>query len=61
MNTYKFEITETLQRMVNIEAANEKEAYEKISNMYKCEDIVLSPDDFIDFVKIGRASWRERV
>lgn len=50
MNTYIFEITETLQRMVNIEATNEKEAYEIISNMYKCEDIVLNPDDFIDFV-----------
>ena len=48
MNTYKFEITETLQRMVKIEAENEKEAYEIISNMYKDEEIVLSPDDFID-------------
>ncbi|WP_326910122.1 DpnD/PcfM family protein [Sedimentibacter sp. MB31-C6] len=49
MNTYKFEIIETLQKTVDIEATDEKEAYEIISNMYKEEKIVLDSDCFIDF------------
>lgn len=48
MNTYKFEITETLQKTVSIEAVDENEAYKIISNRYKNEDIVLDSDDFID-------------
>lgn len=48
MNTYKFEITETLQRVVSINAADEKEAYEIISSLYKEEEIVLDSNDFID-------------
>lgn len=48
MNTYKVEITETLQRIVNIEAESENEAHEIISNMYKKEDIVLDSDDLIE-------------
>lgn len=50
MNTYKFEITETLQRIVNIEAESEKEAHEIISSMYRKEEIVLDSDDFIESV-----------
>lgn len=49
MNTYSFEITETLQRIVNIEAADEKEAFELINSMYKKEKIVLDSGDFNDF------------
>jgi hypothetical protein len=48
MNEYKFEITETLQRIVKIEANNEKEAYEIINSMYKKEEFVLDSSDFID-------------
>lgn len=50
MKTYKFEITETLQRIINIEAVDEKEAYEIINNMYSKEDIVLDSSDFVDSV-----------
>lgn len=50
MNTYTFEITETLQRLVKIEATDEKEAYEIINDMYKKEEVVLDSDDFIDSV-----------
>lgn len=48
MNTYKFEITEILQRTVYIEATDEKEAYEVIRKKYKEEDIVLNSSDFIE-------------
>ena len=39
MNTYIFEITETLQRTVAIEADDENEAYEIIRRKYKEEDM----------------------
>ncbi len=48
MNTYKFEITEILQRTVCIAATDEKEAYEIIKRKYKEEDIVLDSSDFIE-------------
>lgn len=48
MNTYIFEITETLQRTVAIEADDDKEAYEIIRRKYKEEDIVLDSSDFVE-------------
>lgn len=48
LNIYRFEITETLQRTVCIEAADEEEAYEIIRRKYSDEDIVLNSDDFIE-------------
>ena len=48
LNTYKFEITEILQRTVCIAATDEKEAYEIIKRKYKEEDIVLDSSDFIE-------------
>lgn len=49
MKTFKFEITETLQRVMNIEADNETEAYEKVSNMYGNGEIVLYAEDFNEY------------
>lgn len=48
MKNFKFEITETLQKTINIEAENENDAYKIISDMYKNGDIILDSDDFID-------------
>lgn len=48
MKTFKFEITETLQKTINIEAENEIDAYKLINDMYKNGDIILDTDDFID-------------
>lgn len=48
MKKFKFEITETLQKTLFIEADDENEAYEKISNMYRCGEIVLEAEDFIE-------------
>ncbi len=50
LNTYKFEITEILQKIVNIKADSKKEAYKIIGDMYKDEEIVLDSDDFIESV-----------
>ena len=49
MNKYSVEITETLQRTVEVEAENATEAYKKVNAMYCDEDIVLDSNDFIDF------------
>ena len=45
---YKVEITEYLQRTIDVEANDENEAYSKVKQMYDNEEIVLSADDFID-------------
>lgn len=46
MNKYKVEITEYLQRIVEVDADNERDAIEKVESMYDKEEIVLSADDF---------------
>ena len=49
----KVKIVETLQRVVEVEAENYDEAEDKVRDMYRNCDIVLSSDDYIgtDFVK----------
>ena len=49
MNKYSVEITETLQRTIEVEAENATQAYQKVNVMYRNEDIVLDSEDFIDF------------
>ncbi len=45
---YKFEITETLQKTVEIEAENIDEAYRLVKEKYFKEEIILSDVDYID-------------
>ena len=45
---FKVEITETLQRTVEIKAESEQSAIEKVKDMYRNEDIVLGYEDFIE-------------
>jgi len=47
MKKYKVEITETLQRTVEIEATSAGEAVQKIRKQYNEEEIVLSENDFV--------------
>lgn len=42
---YKIEITETLQKIVEIEAENEQEALDKIETRYYGGDIVLDSEN----------------
>ena len=46
---YIIEITETLQRQIEVEAQNESEAIRLIKEKYKHEEIILSEQDFIDY------------
>lgn len=46
--TYNYEITETLQRQIYIEAESEEEAFHKISEQYRNCDIVLDSQYYVD-------------
>ena len=45
---FQVEITETLQRIVSIEAESENAAYLAVKEMYRNEEIVLDDSDYID-------------
>ena len=49
MKIYKIQITETLQRVIDIEAKSLKDAMSIINTQYTNEDIVLDYDDFIGY------------
>ncbi|MGB2784171.1 DpnD/PcfM family protein [Psychrobacter sp.] len=42
------EIVETLNNIVEVNAENEQDALLKVRDMYRNEEVVLYPDDFID-------------
>lgn len=45
---YQVEITETLQRTVEVEAESESEAINKVKKQYNNGEIELDTSDFID-------------
>ena len=45
---FQIEIVETLSNIVEIRAKNEQEALLRAQDMYRNEEVVLYPDDFID-------------
>jgi hypothetical protein len=45
---FQIEIVETLSNIVEVRAKNEQEALLKAQDMYRNEEVVLYPDDFID-------------
>jgi len=53
---FQIEIVEMLSNIVEIVAEDEQDALVKAQEMYRNEDIVLYPDDFIDtkFNIVGR-------
>lgn len=46
MKTYKVEIEETLQRIIEVQAVDKCEALKKIHEMYHEGDLVLDYSDF---------------
>lgn len=48
MNKYKVEITETLQKTIEVEADNKEDALHKLMKMYKNEEVILDDNDFVD-------------
>ncbi|WP_238035633.1 DpnD/PcfM family protein [Psychrobacter sp. Ps4] len=45
---FQIEIVETLSNIVEVNAENEQEALSKVRDMYRNEEVILYPDDFID-------------
>ena len=45
---FQIEIVETLSHIVGVKAENEQEALLKVRDMYRNEEVVLYPNDFID-------------
>ena len=45
---FQIEIVETLSNIVKVNAENEQEALSKVRDMYRNEEVILYPDDFID-------------
>ena len=48
MPTYKIEITETLQRQIEVEESSKEEALKKIKEQYQNQEIVLNENDYVD-------------
>lgn len=48
MEKFTIEITETLQKQVEVEAETYLDAIDKVDEMYKNEEIVLDHSDYID-------------
>lgn len=46
--TFYISITETLNRIVEVQAEDEYEAIHKVSDAYYTGDIVLNSEDFVD-------------
>ena len=48
MKTFEIEIKETLSRIIEVKAETENEAFTKVKQMYKDEEIVLDSSDYVD-------------
>ena len=48
MKKYKIEITETLQRQIEVMASSKEEAIDLITEQYQNEDIVLTANDHVN-------------
>lgn len=53
LTTYKIEITETLQRIIEVDAASLDDAITEIRRQYQDEEIILDSNDYIDSIISG--------
>ena len=53
--TYRVAITETLRRVVTVEAADEDDAHQKVSDAWHNTEYILEADDFegVEFYVLG--------
>ena len=47
--TFQVSIEETLRKTIFINAENEEEAYKIAEDLYRNEEEVLTPDDFVEY------------
>ena len=55
MKKYYVSVTETLNKVVSVDAESENEAVQKVQDAYNNSDIILDNDDFCGEKEIGRA------
>lgn len=48
MNKYNIEITETIQKTIEVEAEDEQQALHSAMKKYKNSEVILTDEDFID-------------
>lgn len=48
MPKFEVNIIERLERLVEVDAKTEVEAIDKVTKMYRAEEIVLTPEDYND-------------
>jgi hypothetical protein len=48
MKNYSVEITETLQKIIDVEADSPDDAIEKVRKQYRNQEIVLYGSDYVD-------------
>lgn len=46
---FQISIEETLRKTIFVEAENEAEAYQMAEDLYNGEQVVLTPDDFVEY------------
>lgn len=46
---YQISIEEILRKTIFVEAENEAEAYQIAEDLYNGEQVVLTPDDFVEY------------
>lgn len=46
---YQVSIEEILRKTIFVEAENEAEAYQMAEDLYNGEQVVLTPDDFVEY------------
>ncbi len=63
METFKIEVQEFLARVIEVKAKNVQDAFSKVNEQYKKEEIVLDYNDFIDvnFIDINSQSKEDEI
>jgi len=63
METFKIEVQEFLARVVEVKAKNVQEAFSKVNEQYKKEEIVLDYNDFVDvnFIDLNSQSKEDEM
>ena len=62
MKKYKVAVTETLRRVLLVEAANELEARSRVSDAWRNSEIILTAEDFegAEFYVLGESTSEEQ-
>ena len=62
MKKYRVAVTETLRRVVLVEAADEAEAHSRVSDAWRNSEVILTAEDFdgAEFYVLGESTDEEQ-